>query len=287
MRFQPNADRRPAYRTMRSTWAAGMVLLLSSPVQTFAGDEHQTTTVGMPARIEQLVLPGSELEVKPLEDDRTPIVARITGAFPHGTDFRYDIVYYGLEPGKFDLTDYLRRKDGSATDDLPAVSVEITPVLPPGQIVPNELEAQQSPDLGGYRKAAVIGGIAWCAGLVIIIWWNVAGSRKKRGDSGTSQPRLSLADRLRPIVQDALAGKITQRQQAELERMLLAFWRKRLNLNHVKAVDAITALREHDEAGGLLKQLEIWLHRPGNAEEVDLTALLKPYQDLPADDLEM
>ena len=49
----------------------------------------------------------------------------------------------------------------------------------------------------------------------------------------------------------------------------------------------MAVLREHDEAGGLLKQLEIWLHRPGNAGEVDLAALLKPYQDLPADALEV
>ena len=60
------------------------------------------------------VLPGSELEVKPI-GERTPIVLRIVRVFPHGTAFRYDLEYYGLEPGSFDLKDYLQRKDRSST----------------------------------------------------------------------------------------------------------------------------------------------------------------------------
>jgi hypothetical protein len=32
-----------------------------------------------------------------------------------------------------------------------------------------------------------------------------------------------------------------------------------------------------------LDQLEKWLHRPNTNEPVDVAALLKPYQNLPAD----
>ena len=32
---------------------------------------------------------------------------------PTSEDHRYDLVYYGLEPGGYDLRDFLRRKDGS------------------------------------------------------------------------------------------------------------------------------------------------------------------------------
>src|SRR5262245_49219942 len=70
-------------------------------------------TVGMSGRMDQVVLPGSELEVKPLEDRRTPVVLRIANVYPHGTAKRYDFVYYGLEPGSYDLRNFLRRKDGS------------------------------------------------------------------------------------------------------------------------------------------------------------------------------
>ena len=58
------------------------------------------STVGMPARIDQLVLPGTELEVRPIDDRLAPIVVRIVNTYPHGSAFRYDIVYYGLEPGR-------------------------------------------------------------------------------------------------------------------------------------------------------------------------------------------
>src|SRR5438876_7853227 len=92
--------------------AAVMALVASLPLR---GEDLRATTVGMPARIEQLVLPGSELEVKPLEDRRQPVVLRIVTSYPHGTAFRYDLVYYSLEPGEFDLRDYLRRKDGSSS----------------------------------------------------------------------------------------------------------------------------------------------------------------------------
>ena len=125
----------------------------------------------------------------------------------------------------------------------------------------------------------------WLLGLVAIVYWIRAEHAKKSGDVADSQPR-SLADRLRPIVQDAIAGNTNESQLAELERMLLAFWRKRLKLDDMNAADAIAALREHQDAGALLEQLEIWLHRPGSADEVDVAALLEPYQDLPADAME-
>ena len=37
----------------------------------------EPATVGMPAKIEQLVLPGTELEATPIEDRRSPLVLRI------------------------------------------------------------------------------------------------------------------------------------------------------------------------------------------------------------------
>jgi len=44
-------------------------------------------------------------------------------------------------------------------------------------------------------------------------------------------------------------------------------------------------LREHPDAGPLLRGLEDWLHRPEPRESVDVGALLAPYRDLPADAL--
>ena len=118
----------------------------------------------MPGKIDQLVLPGTELEVKPLEDRRAPLVLRIAEAYPHGSAFRYDLVYYGLEPGDYDLRNYLRRKDGSALGELPPIPVKVDPVLPPGQVEPNPLALERSPSLGGYRLLLAIGRFALVRG---------------------------------------------------------------------------------------------------------------------------
>lgn len=259
-----------------------LALLLVSAASVRA-DEPRSTTVGMPARIEQLLLPGSELEAIPLDDRRRPIVLRIEAAFRHGDSYRYDLEYYGLEPGDFDLRSYVLRKDGSPLGQLPPIPVRIASVLPAGQIEPHALGIGALPWLGGYQLALIAGGIAWIGGLLAIM---LVG-RRRAAVAGASDRPASLADRLRPLVEQATAGKLPHERLAELERLLLAWWRKRLKLETERPTVAIARLREHPEAGGLLTQLEVWLHRPASSGAVDVPALLRPYQQLPADALEI
>lgn len=240
------------------------------------------STVGMPARINQLVLPGTELEVKPIDDRRAPLVVRIVDSYPHGSAFHYDIVYYGLEPGPFDLKNSFRRKDGSSTDGLPPIRVVIEPLLPPGQLEPHRLALTASPWLGGYRVLMVLGGVAWLGGLAAIV---LAGRRKRAVSVATAGRVVTLADRLRPLVESAVAGELSAGQHAELERLLIGYWRRRLKLEQAAPANLIASLRNHDEAGPLLRRLEDWLHRPpGTAGPVDVAALLKPYQTIAADE---
>jgi hypothetical protein len=250
-----------------------IVPLLTGTVQ---GEDMRASTVGMPARIEQLVLPGPELEAKPIDNRKARIVLRVINAYPHGTAFRYDLSYYGLVPGKFDLKDYLQRKDSSSTADLPSIPVTIEALLPPGQIAPHSLEARPAPWLGGYRIALIAGGVFWVLGLLAILFLG----RRRKGELTTANERaVTLADRLRPLVEKAMAGRLSQAERASLERILLAYWRRRLSLAEQKPAEAFALLRQHPEAGPLLEQLEAWLHRPDAPEQVDIAALLRPYQD--------
>ena len=260
-----------------------LFVLLLVPALAARGDEPRATTVGMPARIEQLLLPGTELEVEPLADRQTPIVLRIEQVFRHGDSFRYDLVYYGLDPGEYDLRDYLRRKDGSPTSELPPIPVSIKSVLPPGQVQPSRLGLGSLPRLGGYWLALVGGGVVWIGGLLAIL---LVGRKRRDAVAGEVERPRSLAERLRPLVEEAAAGRLSHDRLAELERLLLAWWRKRLGLEEERPASAIARLREHPEAGGLLLQLETWLHQPGANPTVDVAALLEPYHDLPADSLE-
>ncbi|HEY1191079.1 MAG TPA: hypothetical protein VGE74_25825 [Gemmata sp.] len=260
--------------------AGGLVLLVA-----LSAHAQPTTTVGMTGTLEGVVLPGPELEAVPLTDRKTKVVLRVVRVYPHGTAFRYDLEYFGLEPGTHDLRPYLQRKDGAPVGELPPISVQVNPVLPPGQVQPNKLEIERGPRLGGYRFL-VIGGIGlWLFGMVVLVGSFFFPRRKP---IATREPRaVSLAERLRPLVEGAVAGTLSRPELANLERGLLAYWRKRLKLETLEPGAAVEELRKHPEAGPLLAQLEEWLHKPGPPASVPVGALLEPYRNLPPDALDL
>ena len=123
--------------------------------------------------------------------------------------------------------------------------------------------------------------MVWVIGLFLILF--VGRGKKQKTVNGVRV--VSMADRLRPMVSDAIAGKLDQQQYGDLEMSLVAFWRKKLGKEKMDAATAISELKQHEEAGPLLRQLERWLHEPGQADQVDVAELLKPYENLPADAL--
>lgn len=271
---------------LRQSWrpvAVVVALLMIVRIAAAQSPEATAASVGMPVTLDQLVLPGSELEPIPLTD-KTPVVIRIDRTYPHGTAMRYDLVYYGLEPGDYDLSQFLRRKDGTSTADLPKVPVRIETLLPPGQIEPTALTFRRLPWLGGYRLLMIALAVFWIAGLVWLLYPRKKPAAKTVDDF---EPQaVSLADRLRPLVSDAMAGRLPPEKLAELERALIVCWRRRLGLQETPPADALARLRQHPEASPLMNQLEVWLHRPPGGEPVDVNALLKPYQNLAATELE-
>jgi hypothetical protein len=242
-------------------------------------------TVGLPGRLEEVVLPGSELEVRP-RDAKDPLVLRIVRVSPHGSDFRYDFEYVGLEPGKYDLRDALRRRDGTplaadpaAAGGVPSLPVEVQSVLEPGAIKPHAPGATDVPGFGGYRAAWIAGGVVWLAGMALILF----GWRKRRQAAVARARPLTLAERLRPLVERAIAGELSREERAQLELGLVAYWRRKLGLDHDRPAAILAQLREHAEAGPLVQGLEAWLHMPEPPRDVDVKSLLAPYRDLPAD----
>ncbi|MEZ6065122.1 MAG: hypothetical protein R3B90_05325 [Planctomycetaceae bacterium] len=131
-------------------------------------------------------------------------------------------------------------------------------------------------------------GRHWCR---VVDDWPVpvdraTATRSDTPDAPVAEPPVSLADRLRPLVQDAIAGRASTEQLAQLERSLVSFWRTRRGLNDVPVNRAITELRADPQAGPLITQLEQWLHRPASGEAVDVAQLLQPYRSIDADALE-
>jgi hypothetical protein len=256
-------------RSLRLLAAAVCMLMAPGDLRLDAAEsprDQRQSTVGIPARIEQIILPGPELAVRRVEDVQSPLVLRIAGAWRHGTDYRYDLVYYALEPGKYNLADYLRRKDGSAAESLPPINVEVLPVLPSGQITPNELAAQPPPLVGGYRRWAIAGAILWLAGLYAIFF---VGRKRRQKAEERAAPVLSLSERLRSLLEEAKRGGLTKTRQAELERLVLASHRERLGLDETDAGSAIEKMKNDPQASAAIERLEKWLHSPDGAISPD------------------
>ncbi len=236
-----------------------------------------TTPLGMSAQLRELVLPGTLLTVKPLKNRHDPVVLRILESYPHGTAHRYSLEFYALEPGLYDLREQLQRADGSGIDDLPAIWVEASAALPAGQIAPLPLTETRLPRVGGYRLLLTIAGILWGLGLFALLFWR---KRKQTETTKVYEQPVSLADRLRPLVEQARTGSLPAEKRAELERMLIAYWCNQLQLKEESPGKLMQVLREHPEAGPLLRSLEDWLHRPDPPERVDVEALLAPYSQV-------
>ena len=266
----------------RSALLALCVAALGSVAVAQARDER-TAAVGMRAVVEQLVLPGSEL-VAATSTLKSPIVVRVLKVWPHGTQFRYDLEWTGLVAGTFDLASFLARKDGSPATDLPKIEVVVTGVLGKDLVEPSELTPKSTERLGGYSTTQKVFWVLWGIGLVLILFVGRRFRRQKRAVVVVP----TLADRLRPLVEAVATGASDTAAQAELERLLVAFWRSRLGLADQKAGDAIVAIRQHPEAGVLLRQLEAWLHmpKPELPKQVDWANLLQPYRAVTAKSFE-
>ena len=227
-------------------------------------------------------LPRADYQARPL-DDRTELILRIEAITPVAADrHRYDFHYMGLEPGSYSLADYLMRPDGSRPDELAELRVQVESRLPldhSGQLsayVPGRF-----PFLGGYRAFLIFLGVLWLFGIGAFIW----SYRKKvvRITPVAVVPEPTFAERLRPLVAAAATGEISLDERTLLERLVMGFWREELALPELRMAEALARLKQHPQAGALLRALERWLHQRGGGSIDEVNSLLEIYRqpDLP------
>ncbi len=239
------------------------------------------TTVGMRVRLDEFVIPGSEVRAIPVEDPgRADVILRIINVFSHGNGFRYNLEVTPFVEGDVDLRDHLERVDGSSTEDLPEMVVLVDQVLDEAQLMPNGIEVPHPGSVGGYRTLLIGAGVLWVIGLLALIF--VGRKKSEAALAAAARPEPSLAERLRPLVDRARRGELGTDERAALERLLLAHWRRERSLEGVGVAEAVSQLRRDDEAGPLFRALEEWLHRaPGSSDQaVDVAALLAPYENV-------
>jgi len=222
-------------------------------------------------------LPRADYQPRPL-DDRTELILRIERVTTLASNqHRYEFFYMGLEPGAYKLADFLIHPDGTRPDELGELRIQVRAMLPEdhdGKL--NAYVPRLFPFVGGYRAALVALAVLWVGGIAAFIYF----SRKKRVVIAPvlAPPAPSFAERLRPLVEEAATGKLSVDGQANLERLIMGYWREKLNLSELRLAEAIARLKAHAEAGELLRALERWLHRPGGATREEVTALLEPYR---------
>lgn len=242
-----------------------------------AVDPAPAAGVGMNGTLTDVLLPGPALRVKPDPDGRRPVVVRLTAVRPHGTaGHRYNLQWFAYEPGPHNLSESLEPADGSTPVALPPVMVTAESILPPGPPQPLPDFQAPLPSLGGYRTTLLVGGTLWLAGLIAL-----ARSLRKRpapAPAPATPAEPPLADRLHSLLDQARHGTLDADGRARLERLVLGFWRDRLNLHELPAPEAVRRLRDHPEAGSLLREVEEWLHSGhSRTRESDMAALLAPY----------
>lgn len=253
----------------------------NDPEVTDDPQENYRSTVGMPVQIKQLVLPGPKLIVKPLEDRNDRFVLRLVADYRHGTDYRYDFECYGLEPGTYELANYLVREDGTEADGLPKISIEVKSILDDGQVLPSSLSNSTFRWLGGYRVAAFLAALIWLGGFFALVF--VGRKRKVKSEPKASLP-ITPIDEIRPFLLAASRGELTKDQHGELERALIAYWTDRLSLNALSPVEVSAKLKDDAIAGPMLSEVERWLHAPEDDPSFDLASVLKPIEQASAEE---
>ena len=201
----------------------------------------------------------------------------------------YTLWFFGAVAGDYELSDYVVGSDGLPLPEAEALSglrVRVVSELPPSQ--GTSLYEIDDPALrlrGGYRAGLAALGLAWLS--VPFIWayfrW------RNRPPVVIEEPIAvpTLADQIRPLVQRAYEGKLSVEEQSRMEFVLYRFWQQRVGLPE-SMMTALPVLRQHTEAGELLRTFEAWVHAPDNARpELDsetLDQLLLPYRDAEANE---
>lgn len=286
--FTAGAQRRGG-KLVPSLRIGASVAILLFTLQSFAatntnGTNTASRNIGIEGSV-AVVLPRADYQPRPL-DDRTELILRIERVTAVASNqHRYDFFYMGLEPGAYKLADFLIRPDGSRPDELGDLRIQVRALLPEehdGKL--NAYTPRPFPFIGGYRAFLVVLGIIWIGGIAAYVFL----TRKKRVVTVpiAAPPAPSFAERLRPLVERAAAGTLSVGEQANLERLLLGFWREKLSLSELRIAEAVIKLKGHAEAGELLRALERWLHRPGGATREEVVKVLEPYRRVPAPPLE-
>ena len=227
----------------------------------------------------QRIQPRSDLNLD------SPILVRIAAEREVAEGiFEYDIEFIGGREGLFDLRDAFEGADGSELSGgaLSAIPIEIISNLEADATTDVFISSNSGFELaGGYRVALIVLGVCWVLVPIIVIARRV---KPVIEEATLEVAPPTLAEQLRPLVEAASNRSLTTAERGRLELLLYGYWSEALGFGETNRAAAIIALRQDEQAGALLRAVELWLHgrdapvvTPGA-----ITSLLEPYREAPA-----
>ena len=233
--------------------------------------------LGFPEKIEDLYIPGSKVEVIPRTNNESSLVIRLLKVKPAADGFRYDLEIYALDPGTHRIADFLRYADTRASVENLEATFEVTTIHPLDTLPkPSDPEPVEPGKLGGYKTLIIVLGILWVLIFLVILFYR----KKQVADFVAENPPPTLHEKLQVLVSSASQGELTDHEQANLERLILGHWKKKIpEIGSLTPARALVELRKHPEASPLILKLEEWLHSPNqDLSRNEILPLLKPYQ---------
>ncbi len=253
---------------------------------TASAQEPQTqTTIGIEGRV---VVEHQGEALVPIEAGEDAVMLLRIGEVEQLEDARWrtELRFLARRPGTFDLRESLSfGPDRPVGDSIPAILVRVDSLLPEDHLGDlDSIPGLDGPGEGGFRTIFRVALALW---LIPAIAWLIWRWRNRpRPEPVIVEVIPTLAELLQPLVQQAIAGELDLEGQARLERLLLGYWRERLGLQAESQAQAVRAMRQHAEAGELLRAVEAWLHRPDHApaDQAEVQNLLARYQGVAATD---
>ena len=187
----------------------------------------------------------------------------------------YDVRYLVNRAGTFDLKDYLTSEDGSPLVGLPSFKFTGDPKLSKHLDARIQETEELGVDVGGHYTATLLGlGVFWIAWLLLLIFYG----RPKPLKAAVVAPEPTLAELLRALLSQLEAGTLDATSKAKLEMLLLRRWREELALMDAPMSASIEAISRNEKTSEALRQLQLWLHRPGSkVRREDIAAVIAPY----------
>ena len=187
----------------------------------------------------------------------------------------YDVRYLVNRAGTFDLKDFLTSEDGSRLDGLPSFKFNGDPKLSKHLDARIQETEEVGVDVGGHYYAKLMGlGVLWIAWLLALIFYG----RPKPPPPVVAPHEPTLAELLRALLARLEAGTLDAAAKAKLEMLLLRQWREELSLTSAPMIAPLNAISRDEKTGQSLRQLQLWLHRPGSiVRREDIAALIAAY----------